>query len=37
MRWSHVGPCGPCLIMPEELREAITCNPELGFESGSSR
>jgi hypothetical protein len=30
-------PRDPCLIIPEELQEAITCNPDLGFDSGSSR
>jgi hypothetical protein len=30
-------PHGHQLITLEELREALTCNPELGFESGSSR
>jgi hypothetical protein len=34
---NEVEPPWPMSDNPEELREAITCNPELGFESGSSR
>jgi len=33
---NEVEPRGPCLIMPKELWEAIFCNPDLGFEFGSS-
>jgi hypothetical protein len=29
-------PCGPRLIVPEELREAITCNSELRFKLASN-
>jgi hypothetical protein len=37
MRWTTWAPCGPQLITPEELWEAITCKPEVGLEHGNSR
>jgi hypothetical protein len=34
---NEMDPRGPQPMNAEELQEAITCNPELGFEPGSSR
>jgi hypothetical protein len=30
-------PCGPQLIMPKELQEAITCKPKVGLEPDNNR